>query len=146
MHEAVPQMRATTKKRSLAYEEEPPPRTAPPRGKVFPFHEVARLPASGDNAAIVTRDLVMGTGVQTGDETVWLQSTVIEGHRFAVGPIAEGELLLSWGEPFGKALRPIAPGEWLRNAKCLTALSGRLLGGAPIPPSTRRRARRSACR
>ena len=91
--------RSTKRSRSLAYEEEPPARDPVfPRGAVFPFHQVARLPAAGDNAAIVTRDLVAGTGisVQTGNATVWLSSTVIEGHRFAVGPIAEGELLLSW--------------------------------------------------
>ena len=30
--------------------------------------------------------------------------------------------MLSWGEPFGKALRPIAPGEWIVNAKTLAEL------------------------
>ena len=33
--------------------------------------------------------------------------------RRCLEPIAAGELVLSWGEPFGKALRPIAPGEWI---------------------------------
>ena len=51
-----------------------------------------------------------------------LTHTILEGHRFAIEPIAEGEPLLSWGLPFGRALRAIEPGEYLCNAGILEAL------------------------
>jgi altronate dehydratase len=51
-----------------------------------------------------------------------LSHSVLEGHRFACEPIAEGEPLCSWGLPFGKALRAIAPGEYICNAGILEAL------------------------
>ena len=56
-----------------------------------------------------------------------LTHTILEGHRFAIEPIAEGETLLSWGLPFGRALRAIQPGEYLCNAGILEALQLRNL-------------------
>src|SRR5205085_146815 len=54
----------------------------------------------------------------------------LEGHRFAVQPIAAGESLLSWGLPFGAALRDMAAGAYAANAAMLEALHGR---GLPFP-------------
>ncbi|HUJ76679.1 MAG TPA: UxaA family hydrolase, partial [bacterium] len=54
-----------------------------------------------------------------------LPHTVMEGHRFAVVPIAAGDKLLSWGLPFGTATRPIAPGDYICNEKILQSLSQR---------------------
>lgn len=86
------------------------------------LHEIARLPASGDNAAIVTRRIEAGTRVAIGGAAVTIHRTILEGHRFAVEPIRAGAALLSWGLPFGYALRDIAPGEYLHNARMLDAL------------------------
>ena len=61
-----------------------------------------------------------------------LASCVLEGHRLAVRPIAPGEPLLSWGLPFGHALTPIAPGDYVCNASILQALAMRQLG-VPLP-------------
>ena len=61
-----------------------------------------------------------------------LASCVLEGHRLAVRPIAPGEALLSWGLPFGHALVPIAPGDYVCNASILQALAMRQLG-VPLP-------------
>jgi altronate dehydratase len=94
--------------------------------------EITRLPATGDNAAIVTRRLDAGTRVSIGGSIVTLDWTVLEGHRVAVEPIAAGQPLLSWGLPFGYALRDIAPGEYLRNARTLDALRLREVG-FPLP-------------
>ena len=52
--------------------------------------------------------------------------TVLEGHRFAVEPITEGEDLLSWGLRFGRATRDIAPGDYACNEKILRVLRERL--------------------
>jgi altronate dehydratase len=56
-----------------------------------------------------------------------LDYTVLEGHRFALAPIAPGEALLSWGLPFGTASRSIEPGNYVCNDGMLQALRGRSL-------------------
>ncbi len=89
------------------------------------FDEVARLPAAGDNVAIATRRLEAGTALAHGEAEIVLGHTVLEGHRFALEPIAADQHLLSWGLPFGTALRAIAPGEYVCNAKILQALAER---------------------
>ena len=98
----------------------------------FEFAEIARLPAFGDNAAIVSRRVEAGTRVVIGGEVVTIDWTLLEGHRFAAEPIAAGAPLLSWGLPFGYALRDIAPGEYLHNARMLDALRIREVG-FPLP-------------
>ena len=86
------------------------------------LQEIGRIPAPGDNVAIATRRLPAGTQVEFGDRVRSLTHTILEGHRFAIEPIAEGEPLLSWGLPFGRALRAIEPGEYVCNAGILEAL------------------------
>ena len=103
----------------------PPP--VSPNASPLPFDEVARLPLPGDNVAIATRTLPAGTQIERGGRILTLDYTALEGHRFAVSPIAEGGPLLSWELPFGLATRPIAPGEYVRNAEMLDALRVRAL-------------------
>lgn len=91
----------------------------------FQFDEVARLPAAGDNVAIVTRRLEAGTTIRRDGDEFSLSHTLMEGHRFAVQPIAAGAPLLSWGLPFGVALVPITPGQGTSNTGMLEALAGR---------------------
>lgn len=97
------------------------------------FDEVARLPAPGDNAAIATRTLEAGTRVAFGRSVFSIAHTVLEGHRFAVRRIGEGEDLLSWELPFGTATKEIPPGEYLCNAKILRVLEERRVGFEPPP-------------
>lgn len=93
--------------------------------KTLRFDDVARLPAAGDNVAIATRRLEAGTTIVTESDEFVLSHTLMEGHRFAVRPIAAHEALLSWGLPFGVALTAIAPGQGTSNAGMLEALAGR---------------------
>jgi altronate dehydratase len=97
--------------------------------------QVARLPAPGDNVAIATRRLERGTRVRADTQDLVLDHTVMEGHRFAVRPIAQGEALLSWGRAFGTSREAIPPGAYVINAPTLEALSERPLDfslpGAP---------------
>src|SRR5688500_2799791 len=79
------------------------------------------LPANGDNAAIATRRLEAGESF----DGVTIRQTVLEGHRVAARLIGAGELILSWGLPFGRALREIGPGEYLCNARILEVLKER---------------------
>lgn len=89
----------------------------------YTFDEIARLPMPGDNVAIAIRKLDAGTVISRGSETFSLSHTVMEGHRFAVTPVAAGAFLLSWGLPFGVATREIAPGEYVCNEGIIEALS-----------------------
>jgi altronate dehydratase len=89
-----------------------------------------RLPAPGDNVAIAIRQLEAGARIELDGATRVLQQTILEGHRFAVRPIAPGEPLLSWGLTFGHALASIAPGDYVCNQSILEALAVRRLGFA----------------
>ncbi|MEE2658681.1 MAG: UxaA family hydrolase [Candidatus Latescibacterota bacterium] len=91
------------------------------------FADAGRLPLEGDNVAIATRRLEAGTKIEIsqGEGAFELSHTVMEGHRFAVVPIASGSELLSWELPFGVSLRDIEPGEYVCNLGMLEALRGR---------------------
>lgn len=91
------------------------------------FINVARLPAPNDNVAIATQKLNGGTQIRHNSEQFILSHTVLEGHRFAIQPIAERAPLLSWGLPFGYASCPIAPGNYVCNQKMIDSLSIRNL-------------------
>lgn len=100
------------------------------------FDEIARLPSRADNVAIASRRLQARTCIDYNGECFTLAHTVLEGHRFAIQPIAPGEPLLSWGFPFGYASRPISPGDYVCNAKILFELASRNLNFAlPLQPN-----------
>jgi len=100
----------------------------------IPFHDIARLPMPGDNVAIATRKLPAGTVIEYNSRQLTLDYTVLEGHRFAIAPIAVGEYVLSWELPFGIAITPIAPGQYVHNAEMLEALGGRSIS-FDLPPA-----------
>ena len=91
----------------------------------LPLDSVCRLPAPGDNVAIAIRRLEAGTWLALPSGPRELAHTVLEGHRFAVRPIARSEALLSWGLPFGTALVDLASGDYVCNQSMLAALSVR---------------------
>jgi altronate dehydratase len=99
----------------------------------FSLDAIGRLPKPDDNVAIATRRLEVGTAIQLGAPTCVLACTVLEGHRFAIRPIATGEPLLSWGLPFGLALTDIKAGDYVCNQSMLDALAVRQLEGARLP-------------
>src|SRR5918995_6693295 len=89
------------------------------------FDEVGRLPATGDNVAIATRRIEAGTRVTYEGSEFTVPHTVLEGHRFAVARVPEGEDLLSWGLAFGRATKDIEPGDYACNEKILRVLRER---------------------
>lgn len=102
----------------------------------YSFDSVARLAGAGDNVAIATRRLEQGSVIDGPAGSLTLSHPVLEGHRFAVQAIAEGEALDSWGLPFGVATRDIAPGEYVCNRSMLEALSLRQLElTLPVEPN-----------
>ncbi len=94
-------------------------------GRTWNFDEVERLPAPGDNVAIATRRLNAGERIEYEGSRFEVRHTVLEGHRFAVEHIAEGRDLLSWGLPFGRAVKEISPGDYACNEKILRVLRER---------------------
>ncbi len=102
-------------------------------GSPLPLDTVSRLPAPADNVAIAIRRIEAGEVVALPDGPRALLHTVLEGHRFAVRAIAPGESLLSWGLPFGAALTPIAPGDYVANQAMLEGLAVRRIGDARLP-------------
>src|SRR5947209_1031085 len=94
---------------------------------------VGRLPAPADNVAIAVRRLEAGQTLQFGRDSRPLAHTILEGHRFAVQPVAAGAPLLSWGLPFGTALTAIAPGDYVCNQSMLDALSVRQIEKFSLP-------------
>ncbi|HHY56927.1 MAG TPA: altronate dehydratase [Chloroflexi bacterium] len=102
----------------------------------YQLADIARLPMPGDNTAIATRRLEAGELVWLDGAATPLSHTVLEGHRFAVRPLAAGELLLSWRLPFGAATRPIAAGEYVCNAQTLKSLRNRsIVAALPDAPN-----------
>ena len=88
--------------------------------------EVTRKAQESDNVVIVTGELAAGTRFVSdrGDETE-LKWRVLEGHRIACRTVEAGEELVSWGLPFGRALRRIEIGEALFNEGVLRDLEKR---------------------
>ncbi len=101
------------------------------------FGEVGRLPDPNDNVAIATRRLEAGTRVSYEGEEFEMPHTVLEGHRFAVGAMPEGERPPLLGpHRSGRALRDIAPGDYACNEKILRVLRERFRDHSPDPATT----------
>ena len=102
----------------------------------IPFQECARLAGAHDNVAIATRTIDAGSRVVMAKGEQTIPFTVLLGHRFAVSSVDSGEVLLSWGRPFGRAIRPIAAGDYICNEEILRALSvRRVVGFFPETPN-----------
>lgn len=87
------------------------------------INEIARFPASNDNAAIALRDLPKGLVIAGDAAVIELHHDVLMGHRFAATDIRKGEFITSWEYPFGRASRDIEAGEYLCNQNVLFRLS-----------------------
>jgi hypothetical protein len=102
-------------------------------GRVRDLGEFAIIPEAGDNCAIARAVTPKGTLVRlsAADAPFALSHTVLEGHRFAVRHMPVRTRLLSWGLTFGEAVAPIAPGDYIANARVLAALRARGLTDLP---------------
>jgi hypothetical protein len=67
--------------------------------------------------------LAAGTRVPVaGRGTFDTSQAIASGHKIALRPIAAGELVKKYGQPFGRATHPIAPGEWVHTHNVETTL------------------------
>jgi predicted RecA/RadA family phage recombinase len=73
----------------------------------------ALLLAPGDNIAVATRELAAGDQVMVAGRPITLRAKVDVGHKFAVRHIEQGERVVKYGAPIGRATRDIEPGEYV---------------------------------
>lgn len=78
---------------------------------------------SQDNVAVALRDLDVGHRVDLQGERVTLQQAVGRGHKFALKPIEQGELVIKYGLPIAHATQPVLPGEVIHSSNARTNLS-----------------------
>ncbi|TDD58503.1 altronate hydrolase [Kribbella antibiotica] len=99
------------------------------------FEEVGVLPEPEDNAAICSRRLDAGAQIELDGTTVTLPHTILEGHRFAVRRISQGDAITSWNTPFARASRDLFPGDYICTPTSLQAVTARGVEGLPTEPS-----------
>jgi hypothetical protein len=73
------------------------------------------LLAPGDNIAIATAELPAGTRRDIAGYSVELRRAVDVGHKFALRKIAQGERIIKYGAPIGRATRDIEAGEYIHT-------------------------------
>jgi len=76
-----------------------------------------------DNVAVALRDLEEGEQVDIGQQTLTLPQAVSRGHKFALQPLAEGDLVMKYGLPIGHATQAVAVGEIVHSQNARTNLS-----------------------
>jgi altronate hydrolase len=77
-----------------------------------------------DTVAVAVQPLAAGTAVEVPGARVTLVDEVGPGHKVALRAIAEGEPVVKYGFPIGKATAPIAPGAFVHSHNLRTALEG----------------------
>jgi len=90
--------------------------------KGITIDEAAIVMAEADTVATALDDLeagrefaLSGYGFAVGEHTVALTEPVAFGHKFALEPIAEGDLIRKYDEVVGEATRDIEAGEWVHT-------------------------------
>ncbi|HEJ9096217.1 TPA: UxaA family hydrolase [Serratia odorifera] len=76
-----------------------------------------------DNVAVALQDLDAGETLTQDAIALTLPQPVVRGHKFALVPIAAGEMIIKYGLPIGHALTAIAPGEHIHSQNAKTNLS-----------------------
>lgn len=86
----------------------------------------AMLVHAGDSVAVALRALIAGETVIVAGHPVVLRQDVAQGHKLAVHDHAEGDRVVKYGLPIGRATRAIAAGEHVHTHNLVTALAGEL--------------------
>jgi len=67
--------------------------------------------AEGDNIAVALRSLAPGEAIAVAGERLVLRDSISQGHKFALVDIPEGDPILKYAIPIGRATRGILAGE-----------------------------------
>ena len=76
-----------------------------------------------DNVAVALESLPQGSVVEVENSAFTIGSNIPAGHKVALKDIAEGESVIKYGYPIGKAKSAIKKGEWVHTFNVKTALS-----------------------
>ena len=82
-----------------------------------------RVHPEDDVAALLSPAIAAGTIVRVPGVTVKTLSAVASGHKVALRQIAAGEPVKKFGWPFGRAIKDIAPGEFVHTHNVATLLN-----------------------
>ena len=86
------------------------------------WHRVIRIHPD-DNVAVAVDPLEVGAAFDV-DGSREAATAVPAGHKIALFPIAEGDPVIKYGFPIGRATAKIEPGEWVHSHNLATGLSG----------------------
>lgn len=75
-----------------------------------------------DTVAVALRPLKQGTEVAFEDRSVTLTEDIMQGHKFALADIGQGEPVIKYGARIGFAKTAIRKGEWVHTHNLTTAL------------------------
>ena len=64
-----------------------------------------------DNVAVVTSDVRPGADLKIGDLSLQVRDPIPFGHKIALVPMAEGDRVVKFGVPIGRAMTAIAAGD-----------------------------------
>ena len=78
-----------------------------------------------DNVAVLCQPVAEGTSVSVNGHNVTARETILPGHKIALRPVGEGELIHKYGETIGKATQIIEPGAWVHNHNIVPDFSGK---------------------
>lgn len=64
-----------------------------------------------DNVAVALRALAVGEVIQAEGRSIRVRERIPTGHKLALGPIAEGEYVIKYGEQVGRMKTGVAEGQ-----------------------------------
>ena len=76
-----------------------------------------------DNVAVALESLPQGSVVEVEKSAFTIAANIPAGHKVALEDIAEGESVIKYGYPIGRAKTAIKKGEWVHTFNVKTALS-----------------------
>ncbi len=87
---------------------------------------ILKINESDNVAVILVDDARKGEKFDIDGTEIELLQDTTRGHKVALRPIAEGELVVKYGFPIGHATKPIARGEWIHSHNMATSLCDNL--------------------
>ena len=81
-----------------------------------------RIHPDDDVAVLLSPVLAAGTVIRVAGTQVVTGQDIPSGHKVALRPIAAGQPIVKYGQPFAVATADIAPGEWVHTHNAATAL------------------------
>lgn len=75
-----------------------------------------------DSVAVALQPLEAGTEISLDGRTITLKEPIMQGHKFALKPLAEGDVVIKYGQPIGMMMAPVEEGGWIHTHNMKTRL------------------------